>query len=739
MPAGGSKLIIVSNRLPVQLIERHGKVTIRVSDGGLVSSLKSYFEKSSVRHPFTEKVWIGAADFPEVRWNRYSSKATEAGFALEPIFIPQKEYSQYYNSFCNSTLWPLFHYFPSYAEFSASPFKSYEQVNQLFCQRILDVAKPGDTVWIHDYQLMLLPGMVRQQISTLSIGFFLHIPFPSYELFRLLHKEWKEKIVEGLLGADLIGFHTHEYLQHFLDVIRRMNGIAHQMRQITWRNRRIQTGVFPISIDFEKFNTASVSQSLQKERAFLQGKFKSVKIIFSVDRLDYTKGITHRLSGFERFLDQFRSWHEKVIFVLVVVPSRQAITKYDERKKMIEQQVSRINGKYSTLQWQPILYRYRTLKFPELSFLYQTADVALITPLRDGMNLVAKEYVASRKHKDGVLILSELAGAAHELNEALLVNPADSHDVAKSIETALVMGVAEQKIRIGRMQDLLKSNNVVAWVSSFIAELQRANEWSQNHSPHFVTDEAKSELKSNLQASGKRLIMLDYDGTLVKFTDNPDQAKPSRDLLEFLERLTRYPGNHVAIISGRKFETLNRWLNDVNAYLVAEHGSTIKIPDSGETTVLPSLPVNLDIVRSTLNTFAERCKGSFVEEKGNSMAWHYRSADEVVGFRQSRELLDCLLHLLNNTAYHVIDGNKVVEVRPAAINKGTAVEGLRQLIQPDTILAIGDDATDEDMFAALPDNGITIKVGTGETKARFRLPGQEDVLPFLKHILSWNK
>lgn len=713
---------------------------MRGSDGGLVSSIKSYFDKTLVQQPFTEKIWVGAADFPESRWRRYESKPYEAGFALEPIFIAKKEYSQYYNNFCNSTLWPLFHYFPSYAEFADGPFNSYEQVNQLFCQRILDVARPGDTIWIHDYQLMLLPGMVRDQLPTATIGFFLHIPFPSYELFRLLHTEWKAKIVEGLLGADLIGFHTHEYLQHFLDVIGRMKNITHHLRQISWRNRRIQTGVFPISIDFEKFNSAAVTKPMRDEKAAIDGKFRNVKIIFSVDRLDYTKGITHRLGGFDRFLELFRTWHEKVVFVLVVVPSRQAITKYDERKQMIEQQVSRINGKYSTLGWQPILYRYRTMKFSELRVMYQSAHVALITPLRDGMNLVAKEYVASRNQQDGALILSELAGAAHELNDALLVNPADRDEVAKSIEIALTMKPAEQKERMGRMQTILRNRDVVSWVSSFLTELQQANESGQNNSTRLVTADEKAALKAALHLTGNRLILLDYDGTLVEFSDNPDSAVPSPILRTLLENLTRHSDNHVAIISGRKFETLRRWFDGINLYLVAEHGAVIKMRDNGQVITQPVIIlVNIEIIRATLHTFAERCKGAFVEEKDSSMAWHYRAADEALGFRQSRELIDCLLHLLSNSGYHVIDGNKVVEVRPSAINKGTAVTHLQQLIQPESILAVGDDATDEDMFIVLQGAGITVKVGPGETYARFRLSTQQDVLPFLKDIISIDK
>ncbi|HZB12164.1 MAG TPA: trehalose-6-phosphate synthase, partial [Chryseolinea sp.] len=212
------RLILVSNRLPIQLVEKNGRVTVKQSDGGLVTALKNYFEQESTKECFEQKIWLGAADFPEKRWAKIQELSTD--FKVEPLFIDKKVYNKYYNGFCNATIWPLFHYFPSYVVYDQDSFEAYEKANQLFAEHLLKIIRPGDTVWIHDYQLFLLPGLIREKIPDVKIGFFLHIPFPSFEIFRLLHRPWKEKIIRGLLGADLIGFHTHEYVQHFLKTVR---------------------------------------------------------------------------------------------------------------------------------------------------------------------------------------------------------------------------------------------------------------------------------------------------------------------------------------------------------------------------------------------------------------------------------------------------------------------------------------------------------------------------------------
>ncbi|HYG19372.1 MAG TPA: bifunctional alpha,alpha-trehalose-phosphate synthase (UDP-forming)/trehalose-phosphatase, partial [Ohtaekwangia sp.] len=521
------RLILVSNRLPYQLQEKKSKIVLKESDGGLVSALKSFFEGSDSKTMFGEKLWIGSADFPESRWQKYVSKEQPgATFKVEPVFIETKTYNRYYNGFCNATIWPLFHYFPSIVEYDENNYKSYEEVNRIFADKLEAVIKPGDVLWIHDYQLFLLPAMIREKFPELTIGFFLHIPFPTFEIFRLLHRPWKERIIKGLLGADLIGFHTNEYVQHFLKTVRMVLGFDHHYRSIFTGNRMVKTDLFPLGIDFAKFNQAGQLPEVVEKKEEIAKNFQDRKIIFSVDRLDYTKGVTHRLSGFERFLEMHPEWREKVVFIMVVVPSRQIISKYNERRKLIEGQVGRINGKYSTLQWQPIIYRYSHLSFPELAALYQSANTGLITPLRDGMNLVAKEYVASRAEQDGVLILSELAGASSEMGEALLVNPVDKEEVAQAIYTALTMPVAEQRSSMIQLQKRLKEYDVVHWVNDFLKQLDEVKEQQHLQQTKYITRALQERLISDYKAAPSRHLFLDYDGTLVPFARHPKVAVP---------------------------------------------------------------------------------------------------------------------------------------------------------------------------------------------------------------------
>jgi trehalose 6-phosphate synthase/phosphatase len=729
------RLIVVSNRLPFQLQEKKNKITLKESDGGLVSALKSYFVADNGNNNFSSKCWIGSADFPEKRWSKFQSNIKqEQSFEVVPIFIEAKVYNKYYNGFCNATLWPLFHYFPSFVEFDEDTFKCYEEVNRIFADKILETLQPNDTLWIHDYQLMLLPGMIREKRPDVTIGFFLHIPFPSFEIFRLLHRPWKEKIIRGLLGADLIGFHTHEYVQHFIKSMQMVTGYDHQFRTILMNDRVVKVDLFPLGIDFKKFNSAGSLLEVHSEKESIKRNFNNKKIIFSVDRLDYTKGITHRLSGFERFLEQHNEWREKVVFVLVVVPSRQIISKYNERRKLIEEQVGSINGRYSSLSWQPIIYRYNNLSFFELSALYQSADVGLITPLRDGMNLVAKEFIASQEDH-GVLILSELAGASNEMGEALQVNPMDKAEVSQAILTALMMPVDEQKQKIEILQKRLKEYDVLDWVNDFLKQLEEVKEQQQSQKTKHIGTDLLQDISTNFKRASKRHLFLDYDGTLVPFARQPHLAIPNKALLTLLSQLAGDAGTETTIISGRDSLTLDKWFQQIPVNLVAEHGASIRLKDGTwkhETEMDQSWK---PVMRSTMELFVQRSPGSFIEEKSHTIAWHYRNVDRELGFIRSRELLDNLHHLLRNAQLNIIDGNKVIEVRMAGVDKGTVAKKFLEENQYDFVMAVGDDKTDEDMFRALADKAVTIKIGSGHTTAQYSLHDQSEVLLLLTQLL----
>ncbi len=734
------RLIIISNRLPISVDRVGDDIVIRQSSGGLVSAIKSYFERSDIdTSQYSEAIWLGTMDAAEEDWNAANEMGgVPSDFKIETIFTDKDVYDGFYNGFANSTLWPLFHYFPSLVEYKKEYFEAYLKVNQQFADKLVEIYQPGDTIWIHDYQLMSLSKLIRKRLPGATIGFFLHIPFPSYEIFRLLPTVWKHSILEGMLGADLIGFHTYDYVQHFIQSIKMVLKVDSQFNTINYNGRVIKTDLFPIGIDYQKFREAINDEKTIRVGTSLEERFYNKKIIFSVDRLDYTKGVSFRLEGYEEFLEKHPEWMKKVVFILNIIPSRDLIAAYIERKKLIEEKISTINGRFSTLEWQPIIYRYNHLSFEELCALYQIADVALITPLRDGMNLVAKEYVASCIDK-GVLILSELTGAASELNEAILVNPTDCSEVADAIQTALTMPLMEQRSLLSHMQKRLKDYDVVKWINDFLEQLVTVKKDQEKLVVKVLDGATIKEMLQRYQSASKRCIMLDYDGTLAPITKLPSMAVPDDNLLGLMTQLSGIENNEIVIISGRDADTLQEWLGHLPITLVAEHGALTRFKGE-EWQQKGSYSADWkDKVRPLLELFVSRCAGSFTEEKKNTLAWHYRNTAPDLGFIRSRELMNSLQQLTTNTPLQVVDGNKVLEVRMIGVDKGATAINLVDHFKPDFIMCIGDDTTDEDMFKALNDKAYTIKIGKANTAAQHTLLLQTEVLPLLKQFVACAK
>lgn len=730
------RLIIISNRLPFSLDREGEKVSIRQSSGGLVSAIKSYFENGAAQKgAIKEKMWMGVADFPQEDWEQAASLSTGQDFGMIPVFVDKELYTNYYNGFSNSVLWPLFHYFTSLADYQNQYFEAYLQVNQLFAEKLIPLLQPDDQVWIHDYQLMILPHLLRTKRPDATIGFFLHIPFPSYEIFRLMPTEWKKTLLHGVMGADLIGFHTYDYVQHFLQSVKMLLGAESHFHNLQYMNRLIRIDLFPIGIDYNKFHDAGADPEVEEYRNKVRANLEDKKIIFSVDRLDYTKGLMQRLNGFEYFLERYPEWREKMVFILNIVPSRDTIPAYNDRKKEIEEKIGTINGRFSTISWQPLMYRYTHLSFKELIALYQTADVALITPLRDGMNLVAKEYVAASSGR-GVLILSELAGAASELSEAILVNPTDTADVASSITRALAMPLYEQRNRISLMQRRLQEYDVFKWVNDFMDQLAQVKQEQQKQAVKLLDEKAIAVIRRRYEKARNRCLLLDYDGTLVPFSRLPSEAAPDNAVRDLLLRLSSDSRNHVVVISGRDLSSLDRWLGELPITLVAEHGASFKMRNGAWQQMVSVSDLWKEEIRRVMQLFVLRCAGSFVEEKTNTIAWHYRNTQAGLGFSRSRELLNTLGQLSQNTTLQVIDGNKVIEVRIAGFDKGATALKIVGESDPDFVLCMGDDTTDEDMFKALEGEAYTIKVNNGATAAQYTILSQQEVLPLLNTITS---
>jgi len=734
------RLLIVSNRLPVQLDDQEGTTVFVPSAGGLVSSIKSFLQSksnSSDGSMFQSTLWIGTLDISQKKFERknLSAHLQDESFSLHPVFLPSKTRDKHYNGFCNDMIWPLFHYFPSYARYKDEYFDHYTKANQLFCDALEKIYQPGDVIWIHDYHLMLLPAMLRTKYPNAIIGFFLHIPFPSFELFRMLPGAWRTAILEGLIGAELIGFHTNAYAQYFLRSVKQILGHETSHRSVISPDRTVAVDVFPVGIDFRKFKSVMGQSEVFSERNRLRKRLGETQLIISIDRLDYTKGIPNRLEGFELFFQQNPHYIGKVTFLLVVVPSRDIIVKYKELKDLIEGLVSRINGRLGSLEWTPIIYQYKSVDFVQLCALYAAADVALVTPIRDGMNLVAKEFVASRSDKRGVLILSEGAGAAHELGEALIVNPTDRQEIANAIYSALNMPVKEQMTRNTFMQRRLGNYDVVKWADEFLVALREARQEQEELKVKILHTEDEKRLQNQYSDADKRLILLDYDGTLAPIERYPHLATPKTDTLSLLKRLSADERNTVVITSGRNREELNEWFGDFNVDLIAEHGAYSRHAGK-DWELVPHLTSDWkSMILQVMNVYADRCPGSFVEEKELSVAWHFRNADHELGFMRSRELHNRLTELGSHFGFQVMEGRKLIEARPRGVDKGQSALRWINSRNWNLILAIGDDRTDEDLFKVMPEGAYSIRVGLIQSSAKYNLNGQRDVIRLLNGLM----
>ncbi len=727
------RIIVVSNRLPFTVTERAGELVFVESVGGVATGLRSCLTK--LQQWDNEYLWVGwpGSTIGDSLQSTVKDRAL-AEHRAYPVFLTEEEIENFYQGFCNKTIWPLFHYFPTYASYTQEYYEHYVRVNQTFCDALQEVVRPGDLVWVHDYHLMLLPRLLRERFPNAGIGFFLHIPFPDYEIFRLLPGRWRKEILEGLLGADLIGFHTYDYMQYFVRSVLRILGHESNAGQIFLDDRLVRVDTFPMGIDFKSFHEAARSPEVLKEKEEIRELLGDSKVVLSVDRLDYSKGIIKRLEGIERVLEANPERHGRVTTILVVVPSRIGLEHYELMKKQIEELVGKINGKFGRIGWTPVIYQYRALSFVPLVAMYALSDVALVTPLRDGMNLIAKEYVASRPAKTGVLILSEMAGAAKELGEAIIINPNNHEEIADALMEALDMPLEEQVRRNQAMQDRLRRYDVVRWAEDFLDALIAAKESSKNYLAKALGPGVSDQLFEDYHNSASRLLLFDYDGTLVGFAKQPHLAKPTEEVLKILERLGNDPSNNVVLISGRTKDNLDEWFGTLPIGLVAEHGAWLKSGGEGWR-MLRSMPHDWKPkIRPILEMYADRVPGSLVEEKDYSLVWHYRAADERQGKTAAQELTDDLLSFMANIDLQVLQGSKIVEVRTSGVNKGAAAREWASKGTYDFIFAVGDDWTDEDIFPILPDSAYSIKVGFSGTHARYNIANPKEVVRLLARL-----
>ena len=722
------KTIIVSNRLPVKIVKIDSDYQLSTSEGGLATGLGSVYKKG-------DNVWIGWPGLEVADDDRPKITGQLAELSLVPVFLSQEEISEYYEGFSNDVLWPVFHYYAStYTTYKQSNWDYYKIVNQKFRDAILKIAHPGDTIWIHDYQLLLLPAMVRQEMPDVSIGFFLHIPFPSHEMFRLI--PWRYELLEGMLGADLVGFHTFDYVRHFLSAVNRILPVNTSANVVNWNDRAVVAEAFPMGIDEKKYASLPTKKEVKKQIEQIKANFKGTRLVLSIDRLDYSKGILQRLEALELLLKLYPDYIGKITLYMIVVPSRDTVPQYMQLRDMIDKKAGNINSIYRTMDWSPVHYYYRSFPIETLSALYYSADVCLVTPMRDGMNLVSKEYVASRINDDGVLVLSEMAGSSNELIDALIVNPNNIGDICRSIIRALEMSPFEQRIRMQQMRNVVAKFNINHWVKIFMDRLKEVKQMQRSMQTRHVSNTTGQSIINRYAKTKKRIIFLDYDGTLVDFKPTVEQAEPDKELYDILNQLTEDPANHVVLISGRKHENLAEWFNERNIYLIAEHGAWFKQQNTSWHKITGLSDSWKQDIYPILETYVDRTPGSFIEEKSYSLVWHYRKAQKGLGELRANELINNLKYLANDRGLQLLPGDKVLEIKNMEVNKGKAALSLTENKDYDFIIAFGDDYTDEDIFKALPESAITIKVGGNLSAAKFYLRNPTEVRRFLSSLID---
>lgn len=730
-----TRLLIVSNRLPISATLQEGEVGFKASPGGLATGLRHVLEQ----HPFLWLGWPGDTS----SWSNEQCETLRTMMQrehLEPLFLSAADVKGYYGEFSNGALWPLLHSLPSLLPPEIEGWEDYIQVNQQFADAVERVYQDGDIIWVHDFHLLLLPRMLRQRLPRASIGFFLHIPFPPSDEFRILPH--RESFLRGMLGADVIGFHTPLYANHFTSAILRLLGLTTQLGRVRLDDGRVvRVGSFPLGVDVKTFSQSYPDQGVQRVIEDLRRDHMDRKVFFAVDRVDYTKGILQRLLAFERFLQQHSADKRNYVMLQVAIPSRMDVAPFESTKRVVDEIVGRINGRFGEPDYQPIHYMSRTFSQQELAELYRAVDVMVVTPLRDGMNLVAKEFCASRIDDDGVLILSEFAGAAAEMGEALIVNPYDSDAMVRAYREAVFMSIEERSRKMKFLRQRLRLLDSERWGILFLASIAEAkNEREGEDQPTAAEQLAVEAEDVDILVADKPLaLLLDYDGCLVPIATTPEKAAPDPDLLHLLRQLLEREDLYVSVVSGRSRKDLSLWFKHLPLHLFAEHGAWER-PSGGvwRARLDASDAEWKKTVQEVLHTASIEVPGSFVEEKSFALVWHFRMSDPRIAETKVRELQFQLTEMLATAPLTVIPGKKILEVRHAAVHKGDAVTTLRHLLGESSyrFVAVGDDITDEDMFRHLPKDGVSIHVGEPAGLAQYVMRDPATLRCWLQHLVT---
>ncbi|KAI8558010.1 hypothetical protein RHMOL_Rhmol04G0055600 [Rhododendron molle] len=704
------RLLVVANRLPVSAVRRGEESwSLEISAGGLVSALLGVKE--------FEARWIGWAgvNVPDEAGQRALTKALAEKRCI-PVFLDEDIVHQYYNGYCNNILWPLFHYLglPQEDRLATtrsfqSQFAAYKKANQMFADVVNQHYEEGDVVWCHDYHLMFLPKCLKDYNSKMKVGWFLHTPFPSSEIHRTLPS--RSELLRAVLAADLVGFHTYDYARHFVSACTRILGLEGTPEGVEDQGRLTRVAAFPIGIDSDRFIRALEVPQVQEHIRELKERFAGRKVMLGVDRLDMIKGIPQKILAFEKFLEENSSWRDKVVLLQIAVPTRTDVPEYQKLTSQVHEIVGRINGRFGTLTAVPIHHlevkllvlqdvdmvvvlilclslEDRSLDFHALCALYAVTDVALVTSLRDGMNLVSYEFVACQDSKKGVLILSEFAGAAQSLGAgAILVNPWNITEVAASIGQALNMSAEEREKRHWHNFVHVTTHTAQEWAETFVSELNDTVVEAQLRIRQVPPSLPVNDATEHYLQSNNRLLILGFNATLTEPVDTPgrrggDQIremdlKLHPELKETLTALCSDPKTTIVVLSGSGRSVLDDNFGQYNMWLAAENGMFLRFTKGDWMTTMPE-HLNMewvDSVKHVFEYFTERTPRSHFEPRETSLVWNYKYADLEFGKLQARDMLQ---HLwtgpISNASVDVVQGSRSVEVRAVGVTKGAAID-----------------------------------------------------------------
>jgi trehalose 6-phosphate synthase/phosphatase len=709
--AATSGVLVVSNRLPVTLSRSGRGLEARPSPGGLVTALEPVLRRRG-------GTWIGWPG-TELRRNERLPHV-DLPYRIDPVGLSDTEVTRYYYGFSNRALWPLLHSMMERARFDPREWDTYELVNARFAERAAAAAAGADFVWVHDYHLLRTPRHLRRLLPDGRIAFFLHTPFPPYDVFRIL--PWAREILRGLLGCDLVGFHVRDYALNFIHCVERMLAARVDCEKLLIEegDRTIRVGAFPLGIDFERFEElAKAAPETARTRE---------RVVLGVDRLDYTKGIPNRIRAFDRLLELHPEYREQITLVQIAVPTRSQVSEYRALKREIDELVGQVNGRFGTAAWAPIRYLYRGFPHERLAALYRDAEVALVTPLRDGMNLVAKEFVACQVEQPGVLVLSHLAGTAETMHEAIRVNPYDVEETANALDRALTMGEPERLSRLAALRKRERRDNVYAWVEKFVAA---ALGTAVGLRPPTADD--FGEWLGAFLAGYHLALFVSHDGALAASGGPLLPASVERGLAALASR----PDSDITLMSGRSLDDIQSLTGDLPVTVAAHDGLVIAAAD-----LEPFRHVDIDHCERRTSDLTERLSalatgtGAWAEDKGASVTFHCGDLDP----RPRAALLERARAIVERAGFQARNTPLGLEARlPIGFDRGqAALHVLRMRYGPAwsetvRVIYVGHDAADEEAFRVFTELGFTFRVGSAETQtlARRRLPNLEAVAALL--------